>query len=329
MLNSLYSTRTMKIKVSNLLQNIISLVVITGLGYYLYSHWDVFRASENISWSHILVISICVLLSWVINSLKTTLLLRMERIPITFLETLLIQSASNLGNYLPMRAGSMLRFYYFKKIHGLEYSRLGGLTALRLLILVAATGMMGCIGLAGLWSNNLPGTIFLWVLFFSMFCTPIITWFLPINKINLPDTRFGGQINKFLSGFITIKAQPRMAAVIFSLTLCQFALLSLRLLVSFDAIQVLLSPWVLMILAPSVILISFVSITPGNLGLREWIIGFLSLAAGYSFESAIFAGTLDHAVMLGASFTFGPISTWLVWLRLRRDTKKAGSIIAE
>jgi hypothetical protein len=319
----------MKVRIINLLRHTISLALVAGLAYYLYKNWDVFRVSADISWLHILVIFVCVLLTWVVNSFKSLILLRMEKIPVTFLEILLIQSASHLGNYLPMRAGSLLRFYYFKKIHRLEFSRLGGLTALRLLILIAATGMMGCIGLAGLWGNNLPGTIFLWTLFFSMLCAPVITWFLPIHKVDCPDTRFGRLTNTFLSGFITIKAQPRMAALIFGLTLCQFAILSLRLLVSFDAIQVFMSPWVLMILAPSVILISFVSITPGNLGLREWFIGFISLAAGYQLESAIFASTLDHAVILGVSFTFGGISTWLVWLRLQREAKKPHSIISE
>ena len=133
-------------------------------------------------------------------------------------------------------------------------------------------------------------------------------------------------MNKFLSGFNKIKAQPRLAALILVLTICNIALLAFRLYVSFDAVQVQLSPWVLMLLAPSTILISFISITPGNLGLREWIIGFLSLAAGYQFESGIFASTLDHAVMLGVAFTFGSISTWLVWLRLGRITMKSDSL---
>jgi hypothetical protein len=101
----------------------------------------------------------------------------------------------------------------------------------------------------------------------------------------------------------------------------QFTALSIRIFVSFDAIQVPLSPWVLLLLAPVVTLLSFLTVTPGNLALREWIIGFLSLAAGYPFDSGVFAGTLDRAVMMGCTFFFGVFPSAWVWLRLRgKDT---------
>jgi len=254
-----------------------------------------------------------------LNSVQILLLLRMERVSVGFWENLSVQTATILGNYLPMRPGTILRFHYFKKIHGLEYSRLGGIVALRLFILVTATGLLGCIGLGGLQLSDRPGVTLLWLVFGSMFAVPLVAWWIPGRAIRLPDNRIGRLAQKFLSGFVTIKSRPRLAIVILLLMLCQFTVLSVRLLISFDAIQVQLSPWVLLLMAPVAMLLSYVTITPGNLGLREWIIGFLSLAAGYPFDSGVFAGSLDRVVLMGCTFFFGAISTVWLWWRLRGE----------
>ena len=307
----------MNARINRLLRNIVSLALVAGLLYYLYANWGVFQASEDVSWWHIGVLCGCVLATWVLNSIQAQMLLRMEQVSVGFWENLSIQTATILGNYLPMRAGTILRFHYFKKIHGLEYSRLGGIVALRLVILVAATGLLGCIGLGGLQLSDRPGVELLWLVFGGMFAVPLLAWWLPYRVMRLPDNRIGRLAKKFLSGFVNIKSQPRLAVIVLLLLLCQFAILSVRLFVSFDAIQVQLSPWVLLLLAPVATLSSFLTITPGNLALREWIIGFLSLVAGYPFDIGVFASTLDRAVMMVCTFFFGTVSVVWIWLRLR------------
>lgn len=307
----------MKFRLVRLLGHLISLALVASLIYYIYSKWDIFVASANISWRHVVVIILCVFLGWGTNAITVMYLLRLERIQINFREILLVQLTAMLVNYLPMRIGSMLRFYYFKKIHGLEYSRMGGLTALRILFLVTITGFLGFISLAGLKIINQTEGYILSVIFAGMLCIPIMLWILPIRLRNFPENHLGRLTNNFFSGFAKIRAKPRLAILLLWLTLCQFAILSARLFFSFDAMQVQLSPWILLLLAPISFLLSFLKISPGNIGLREWIIAFLSLLAGYQFENAIFAGTLDSTVTMACTFIFGPVASWFVWLRLK------------
>lgn len=63
-------------------------------------------------------------------------------------------------------------------------------------------------------------------------------------------------------------------------------------------------------------LISFLSLTPGNLGLREWAIGIISFASGVDFHNGIFAGTLDRAILMAITFILGSGSLAYVWNRI-------------
>ena len=59
---------------------------------------------------------------------------------------------------------------------------------------------------------------------------------------------------------------------------------------------------------------------PGNLGLREWIIGVISVAAGYQFDGAVFAGVVDRAVLMGVTLVFGAVGLSYLLLRLGRSS---------
>jgi hypothetical protein len=301
------------------LRGLFSIALVAWLVWYLYTNWDLFSASADASRYQLVALVLCVLATWVVNSLQVLLLLRMERVRVGFWENLLVQTATLLGNYVPMRIGTILRFRYFSRVHGLEYTRLGGIAGLRLLILVTSSGLLGTLGLLGfslLAGRPVHGA--LWILFPAMLIVPMAGWLLAVRHLRLPGGRAGELLGRFLSGFVSIRRQPRIAGLVFGLLLCQFVLLSVRLHISFDVLQVQLSPWVLLMLAPTATLFAFLTLTPGNLGLREWIIGVLSLAAGYPFEGAVFAGVVDRAVLMGCTFVFGALGLGYLLVRLSR-----------
>lgn len=307
----------MRRRIGKLLQTLFAFALIAWLLFYLYQNRELFLASVDVSWGHIAGLAFCVLASWAINALQVQILLRMEEIPVGFWENFTIQTATFLGNILPMRAGTIMRFVYFKKFYGLEYSRFGGIVVLRTLLLVMATGFLGCLALLGLDTVNLSIYAILWTSFGGMFLLPILAWWLPNLEVLLPANRIGRIGRKFISGFSTIKARPKLAATVLMLMLVQFVLLSVRLLISFDALQISLSGWMLLLLSPVTTLLSFMTITPGNLGLREWVIGLLSQAGGYHFETGIFAGVIDRTVQMTCIFLLGSLAMVWVWLRLR------------
>jgi uncharacterized membrane protein YbhN (UPF0104 family) len=303
------------------LRGLLSFALVAWLAYYLYTNWDLFSASADASRYQLAALTVCVLATWVINSLQVLLLLRMEQVRVGFWENLLVQTATLLGNYVPMRIGTILRFRYFKKVHGLEYTRLGGIAGLRLMLLVSCAGLLGLFGLPGLMmSGGHQVNLLLWPLFIGMLCVPAATYLFAVRRLRLPGGRAGKLLGRFLSGFVSIRQQPRIAAFVLILLLCQFVLLSVRLHISFEVMGIPLSPWALLLLAPTATLMAFLTLTPGNLGLREWIIGVISVAAGYQFDGAVFAGVVDRAVLMGVTLVFGAVGLSYLLLRLGRSS---------
>jgi uncharacterized membrane protein YbhN (UPF0104 family) len=234
---------------------------------------------------------------------------------VAFWENMLVLIAMILVNYLPMRTGSVLRMHYFRKVHGLQYVKFGVITGFRILILLSCTGILGCIGILGLKLSGVQFNLTLLCVFVSMVIIPLGACLVPTPGGENPRNLFWRVWSNFLSGFEAIRSSPVLIGQIAALVLMQFAMLAIRLHITFDAIQVELSPWVLLTLAPMTTLISFLSLTPGNLGLREWAIGFISLASGIDFQSGVFAGTLDRAVLMACTFVFGAGS--LIYVRSR------------
>jgi uncharacterized membrane protein YbhN (UPF0104 family) len=310
-------TKTRSQTILHFLRHVLSLVLVFSLLFYLYLHWHIFLSIITVSWLHIISLVVCVIATWGLNSLQALILFRMERIQIGFSETFLIQTATILLNYLPMRAGTILRFHYFKNIYGLMHTRLLGIIALRLLFLFSATGLMGCIALLGLRSSGDPVSLFLWLVFLGMLLVPAGLWLAFIKAIHLPDNAFGKVAHNVLSASLRIKTKPNIALDMLLIILGQFIILAMRFFIVFNSFQIMPSIWVLLLLAPVSTVLSIITITPGNLGLREWIIGLLSLASGYPFDAGLMAGTLDRAVQMACTFLLGGISACWVWFRLQ------------
>ena len=303
----------------NISKHIISLVIIGGLIYFLYENWDSFKSIANVTWQHIVALVACILLTWIVNSVQLLYLFRMQNIKISFWENLIIQTATILANYLPMRIGTIIRFQYFKKVHGIEYSRFGGIVVLRTLILIFATGLFGMVGLLGLYIDTKQLNFLFLFSFILMLFLPMLAYFIPKPGLSDNPEKKLHKLRKNLTlGFILIHSKHKLVVVIMLLLIIQFILLALRLYISFDVLQIELSIWLFLLLAPVSTLLAFITITPGNLGLREWIIGGVSVAAGYDFNNAIFAGSIDRVALISCTFLFGSFSAFYVWYKMNK-----------
>ena len=302
-------------------KNLISLSIIAGLAFYLWKNWDIFYATFNASWHQILGLVFCIVMTWLINCLQSLLLYRHLGINVSFWDNLIVQIAAMMGNYLPMRLGSLLRMRYFKKVYGLEYIKFVGVSGVRILIVLMYCVILSSIGLIGL---KLPQYFYIWILL-GVFNTLIVivigsSLIKLAYKLELKNKFIKAKIYEFMAAFEIIRSRPILFCQISGLVIMQFVTLAYRLSISFDIINVDLSPRVLLILAPATGLIQFLTLTPGNLGLREWLIGFLSHVSGYSFSSGIFAGSVDRAILMICTIVLGTGPLVYVWNRATRHT---------
>ena len=301
------------------LSQLLGFTLVVSLGVYMYQHRDVMVSSSRLSAHDLALISLSILATWLVAAGQTTLMMRANGIAVGFRENLLVQVAAILGNYLPLRAGTALRFHYFKTVRGVDYGHLGGMSSARIVLLVLATALTGLVGLL-----SLPGTGHgdLWWLFSAVGIASLIS-LLGARWIHIRSTTTVGRLaERFLRGFRSLPEYPLEAAGTFCLILVQFAILGFRLSVCFSALGHEVSIPSLLLIAPTATLLSFVTITPGNLGLREWVIGALSKATGDILLGGVLAATLDRAtLMLMTLFFGGPCLLWVL-----RRTARSGSL---
>ena len=303
-------------------KNLISVFIIAGFAYYLWGNWDTFYATFDASWYQIMGLVSCILMTWLINCLQSFLLYRHAGINIKFWENFIIQIAAIMGNYLPMRLGSLIKMRYFKKVYGLEYLKFIGVAGIRILIILLYCTVLSSIGLIGL---KLPQYVIVWILLGILNTLIVIVigsrLIKRLYRLDLKNKFIKTKIYEFTTAFEIIRSRPILFCQMSGLVMMQFATLAYRLSISFDIINVELSPWVLLILAPTTSLIQFLILTPGNLGLREWLIGALSYLSGYNFSSGIFAGSVDRAILMMCTFILGSGPLVYVWIRATRNLK--------
>lgn len=221
-----------------------------------------------------------------------------------------INSMLNLA--IPAKAGLLVRGMYLKKVHHFpftEYSKLLVTSHLAMMGLISALGLI----LLGFIVIEFKLKFGLILFFFSIllslitltYLTPIIitrakpSWLKStINLFNIWPTIAHTQKSLWITfGFILILLNFLWAAKLY---LCFLILGSTPEFTSILLIQCVVS-------------LSFVvSVTPGNLGIKEAVTAFGATLLGLPAEIALLASLLDRATSMLVIITFGLISTQLL-----------------
>jgi len=261
-----------------------------------------------------------ILATWMLNSLQTLMPLRELGVRVGFWENLLLTLAAGFGNYLPLRAGTVLRLHYIKSVHGVGYLRYGGILGTRTLLLLWAAGGLGLIGVVAMAVAQHPVRLEIVVLFASILLVGVAPFVLPLDRV-LPTRGLSGRVaTQLVEAIALIRKNHRMTAWYLGLVVLQFGLLAARLSVAFEVIRHRPAWWAYFFLSPVATILSFINITPGNLGLREWLIGVVSAGVGADYAAGIFAAAVDRAVLMAMTLVVGGLASALVAIRLGRHT---------
>jgi uncharacterized membrane protein YbhN (UPF0104 family) len=301
--------------------------IVLGLVYYLYSNWDSLAPLYQGSFKHIAALSVLVFVNWFLNSVQTLILLRACKIKVGVFENFWVMLAGVLGNYLPLHFGTIVRIRYFKHVHSLSLSEFGGILGIRILVLILSVGILGGTALTGMLFTGKEIPFALVIIFFAV---PVLFlglyWSRPLKIIQ--NQWLTDKLSKFEHSFHLVQRHPRILLQVLGISLVQYLSLALRLYISFDSINISLSPFGAIFMAPVAILAGFFAISPGNLGLREWLFGVISVLIGDNFKTAVFAGTIDRAVLLVWTFTVG-LAALLFVLKKTEDALTQRQITVE
>lgn len=298
----------------HLIRTLIGFLIIFGFCYYLWANRDQFHRMLDASVWHLSGLCVLIVLSWYVNGLQAYVVYRAVGIPIGAMEATMLTTAGTFGNYLPMRAGTIARAMYLKEKHGLGFARFGGIMLLRTLLTVVAAGIVGLasLGLA-YWEDGSSISSQLFVVFSLLTIVPVLAMYIPIPKWSWLPHKLYRLADDLTGAFDELRRKPAIAFQVVVLIVVQYFLLGLRFIVSADALSVDMLNSHLVLMAPLAALMSFAALTPGGLGLREAVMGYVSLSLGFSFSIGIFVGTIDRAVLLVMVGVFGGLAFRHVW----------------
>jgi uncharacterized membrane protein YbhN (UPF0104 family) len=310
--------RSTRARLFHVFRSAFAVAILVGFGHYLWVRRQQLAEALELGWLDLTLLAALTLGSWAAMAGQSVLLYRAAGAALGFGESFLVTAATGFGNYLPMRAGTVIRAHYLRRAHGLAYARFGSILVVRGVLFALATGACGV--LATIWVARRDGRFSgeLVVLFAAMVGGSLVLWRITPARVTWLPARVGRLAEEFSSGVAALRRSPRVAPAVCALVLVHYGLLGTRFLLAARAVGAEIPLSVLVLLATVGGISGFVAITPGALGVREAVMGFATLAVGAAFAPGIYVGSLDRAVLLGLTATVGLASFLVIWRRLRR-----------
>lgn len=313
------------------LKRLLALLIVAGFFWYLWEHrTDLLKTLDASPWQMLGIVAL-IFGGWLAAGLQAATLYRALRLPLRVTESVLLTAAGGFGNYMPMRAGTLVRALYLKEVHGLAFARFGGVTGLRTLLTLIAAGAAGLLGIAMIaLRDGGRGSLGLTLLFLVLVVAPMLLMLLPVPTWPGASGRIRRMAHNFSGAYDTLRRQPLVGLGVVLLALAQYLLIGLRFVISGAAVGADMDLLVVMMMAPLAALMQFVSITPGGIGLREAVMGYVSMSLGYSFAEGVYIGAVDRAMLLAVTGLFGGASFARLWHLIgRKQRERARRVGAE
>jgi uncharacterized membrane protein YbhN (UPF0104 family) len=304
-------------RIRQLVSVLLSVFLIGYLAWFVQQNFAEMRAALQGSTWQIAGIAVCILISWLSMNMQVLLPIREMGFRVGFMENFAVTMAGTLANYTPIRLGTIIRLNYYKRVHGLGYVRFGGILGVRFLLMIVAAGVLGVVGSAGLLAEgHVTALSVIW--FFAILALGGIAIFLiPERWVPKVHRKIDLLVAELISGAKVVRRHPSTAVMYMVLLGINFAALAGELYLSFAVIGVYVPAWTYLLLAPVTALGVVISLTPGNLGLREALIGLIGAAAEVNFGHGMLAGTVDRTVLLALTIVLGAVG--LVYAIIRSE----------
>lgn len=285
-------------------------VVVWGIGYVL-SEPARTRLLLSTPPSLLLLLVGLVLLPWLANALQLRVVLVLFQTRLSVTEAFLLVVLNNWLNYLPAKGGFVAKGAYLRLRHALAVGDYLSVSMALNLLTASVLMLVGAAAGAYLWlmGRHGPATGFWTVV---LIATAVAIPMAVFVTARFAD-RFTGNsgwrqgIAKVVRGMALWRDCPMVLVRSLGWGVVAFAARTVRLWLALAFVGATITG-AEAVLIQAIILIAFLlSITPGNLGVREGLIVVAAAAVGVPTEAAVMGGLLDRAVMMATVFAAGPL----------------------
>lgn len=293
----------------------VQCALVLALGWALYQRRETLAATADVEGSDLLSLFLISVLAAPLRAIELTALTKALSARITLGESLALSQAATLLNYLPIPAGTVLRARILKRHRDLSYTRYVGLMTALIALAAAASATVGLFMLASVSHLSERVTRVVAALFSAIIAIFFLLIALP-RRLPRGQGRIAERLRELLEAWATIVAKRGTVLTLFLTSAGTPLLLGLRYRVAFGALSQPVDYTESALLAAGILASMPTPVTPGSLGVREFLGGAIGTATGLDFTRVLAALALDRAMNMTHVVISGGLSLW--WLRRRR-----------
>lgn len=283
-----------------LVPGFLTVLMLGVLGAYLFAQRAHFFAHYALRPLPMLGIALLVLVTLALRASANQVLFGRLRVAAPWRDWFALVNVNSFSNYLPLSAGLVAKAFYLKRVHSLPYAEFAvGQTAL-LLLVIATNGMAGLTAALLFGADGVT-----WVASgFAAMCATGALAFLPART-----TRFLAQLGiPWDAAAVTAIRQAAPRVIPLQLVILLVSAASLQIGFALGESQIGFVPCV--IFSAATVLTRLVAITPGALGVREFLVGGLAVLTGFELQDAVIASTLVRVAEMSVVFGLGGVFTY-------------------
>jgi uncharacterized membrane protein YbhN (UPF0104 family) len=297
-------------RLRNTVSTVLFILLLGALAWYVYNHREEMQKLLSLSTNTVVLLLALGFASCVVNCFYHRAILKTYGMKLSLTDWAGVVCVTDSISYVaPMRADLVFSATYYKRVKGLAYTQSVAISAgnavfgvafslLQILIALLCMGFIQGIWPQLLWAATAVGTVglsfFLWL---SLRTESRLR--LKLEKVKL--------LGDVISGFNALIRNKRL---LWQLLLCMTASNLIRLfinMVCFQAVGLPITLYEALFYASVSWLASVVAIVPGNVGLRESVMGVASLALGALFSEGVAATLLNRVAVMVVYFAMGLI----------------------
>jgi len=303
------------------LKNIIGLIILGFLLWYLAGHWEQLKALLKLSPERLFVMYCLWFLLSLTSARVVQCLLNALKTKTGFWDMVRLHNATILLNYAPMKFGTLFRANYLKRHYGLSYAHFATFFLYTMFLMTSTAAIIGLAvlltiyGLGG-YENKVLALVFAITIIVSL-----LFLFVPL-PIPGGQGRLRTALRNFLSGRSQVSKERKTILIAVAYLVVNFFLAAVRLWIIYNSMGKSIHVGGYFILGALDFVVLFIALTPGSLGIRELVLGFGAVVLGMPFEVGILAAMIDRAIIISYAFVAGGICTVWLWHKSPTDFKE-------
>ena len=206
-----------------------------------------------------------------------------------------------LALIMPARSDFLVSSAYLKRKYGFPITRYASMVYGNVILLAFVLSLEAIVGLIGISLVQGINNLTMWIVVSGLLIFAIVLVFLP-SKWLTNEIWIISKLRAVLEGWESLRSRPGLLLKLGGLIVFSSIVFSFWMYISYTVLdfQVTLLP--LFLAAITTQMSFFVTLTPGNLGIRETLVGFISEATGLGFAEGVAITLLQRAIS-SVSFT--------------------------